>query len=74
MKDMAVYGKAVVSKRFAIAIPKAVREKVGLREGQRVLVYAEAGKIVIEPLPADPFKELREVIGEPYDSLMVLRV
>jgi len=68
LKNMSVCEKAIIGKRFTIVIPKAVREKVGLKEGQKVLVYAEAGKIVIEPLPTDPFKVLKEVVREPYDE------
>ena len=41
---------------------------MGLKEGQRVLVRAEAGKVIIEPLPSDPYRVLEEVIGEPYDE------
>lgn len=60
--------EALIGKRYTLVIPKSVREEVGLREGQRVLVRAEAKKIVIEPLPDDPYKVLEEVVGEPYDE------
>jgi len=65
---MAACEEAVVGKRFAIVIPKSIREAVGLREGQRVLVRAETGRVVIELLPDDPYRVLEEVIGEPYDE------
>ena len=66
---MAACEEAVVGKRFTIVIPKSVREAIGLREGQRVLVRAEAGRVVIEPLPDDPYRVLEEVVGEPYDEV-----
>ncbi len=65
---MAVSEEALIGKRYTLVIPKSVREEVGLKEGQRVLVRAEAGKVIIEPLPSDPYQVLEEVIGEPYDE------
>jgi AbrB family looped-hinge helix DNA binding protein len=59
---------AVVGKRFAIVIPKAVREKVNLEEGQEVWIGVRGGDIVVEPLPKDPYAVLKRVIGEPYDE------
>ncbi len=58
--------EAVIGKRGVLVIPKEIREKLGLKEGRRVLIGVEGGKIIIEPLPSDPFKVLEEVIGEPY--------
>lgn len=51
-----------------MVVPKSIREKLGLKEGQRALARVEEGKIIIEPLPSDPFKVLGEVIREPYDE------
>ena len=55
-----------VGKRYTIVIPKEIREKVKISEGSKVLISVRSGKIIIEPLPEDPFKVLGEVIGEPY--------
>lgn len=60
--------RAIVGKRFCIVVPKAVRKKLNLREGQRVIVRADEGKLVIEPLPSEPLKVLERVIGEPYNE------
>jgi len=60
--------KAVIGKRFTLVIPKAVRERLGLREGQRVLVRVEEGRVMVEPLPWDPYGVLKEVVGEPYEE------
>ncbi len=57
---------ASVGKRYTIVIPKEIREKVKISEGSKVLISVRGGKIIIEPLPEDPFKVLGEVIGEPY--------
>jgi AbrB family looped-hinge helix DNA binding protein len=57
-----------VGKRFTVVIPKKVRKLVNLQEGQRALMYVEDGKIVIEPLLADPFKTLEEIVREPYEE------
>ncbi len=47
-----------------MVIPKRVRKKIKLQEGQRALVREEAGRIIIEPLPSDPYRELEEVLGD----------
>jgi len=57
-----------VGKRYTIVIPKAIREKIGLREGDIILVKAKEKTIILELLPKDPFKVLGEVIGEPYSE------
>ena len=57
-----------------MVIPKSIREELGLREGQRALVYVEGTKIVIEPFPGDPFKTLDKIIREPYDEAEEKRV
>ena len=57
-----------VGKRYTLVIPKSIREEIGLKEGQNVLIYVEGGKIVIEPFPRDPFKTLDKIIREPYDE------
>ncbi|RLF23709.1 MAG: AbrB/MazE/SpoVT family DNA-binding domain-containing protein [Thermoprotei archaeon] len=56
-----------VGKRYTIVIPKEVREKLGLKEGSKLLlrIYGEKS-LILEPLPDNPFKVLEEVIGEPY--------
>jgi AbrB family looped-hinge helix DNA binding protein len=58
--------ESVVGRRHTVVIPKAVRDRLALKEGQRVMVRAEGGKIVIEPLPCDPLKVLEQVLGAPY--------
>jgi len=56
--------EVTIGRRFTIVIPKAVRRKLGIREGQRALLSCEAGKIVVEPLPQDPYEALSEALGD----------
>jgi len=58
----------VVGRRFTIVIPKSIRKELTVREGQRVLIRIERGRIVIEPLPFDPYSIMEEVVGEPYEE------
>ncbi len=60
--------RARVGKRFSIVVPKSIRKKVNLKEGQQVVVRADEGRVVIEPIPRDPLKILERVIGEPYNE------
>lgn len=57
-----------VGKRYTVVIPKAIRERLHLEEGQKVLMRVRGGEIVVEPLPRDPFKTLDRLIGEPYNE------
>lgn len=44
-------------------IPKAVREKVGIRPGDEVEVHEEHGKVIIEPVHrGDPLKDLLSAV------------
>ncbi len=49
-------------------IPKKARRQLNLKEGQRVQISIEEGRIVIEPYPLDPYKVLESVVHEPYDE------
>ncbi len=55
-----------IGRRYTIVIPKKVREKLGLKEGAKLLLRVEGRSLIIEPLPEEPFKILEKVIGEPY--------
>lgn len=60
--------ESAIGRRYTLVIPKAVREELTLKEGQRVLIHVEDGRIVIEPLPGDPYKVMEEIVGEPYEE------
>ena len=65
---MVIYEEAIIGKRYTLVIPKSIREEIGIKEGQRVILRVEAGKIIIEPLPSNPYQILEEIIGEPYNE------
>jgi AbrB family looped-hinge helix DNA binding protein len=60
--------ESIIGRRYTLVIPKAVREELTLKEGQRVLIRVENGRIVIEPLPWDPYEVLEKIVGEPYEE------
>jgi AbrB family looped-hinge helix DNA binding protein len=39
-----------VSKKRLISLPKAIADKMGIREGMRLRMYIEGDRIVIEPV------------------------
>jgi AbrB family looped-hinge helix DNA binding protein len=40
-----------------VVIPADIRKKHKIEKGSRLRVYEEEGKIIVEPLPADPVQE-----------------
>ena len=46
------------SSKFQIAIPKAIRSKLGIKAGQRFLVADTNGTISLTPIPPDPVEYL----------------
>lgn len=53
-----------IGKRYTIVIPKAFRQRLGLKEGVLSEVRLEEGKIIIIPKALDPFRRLSELIGD----------
>jgi len=60
--------EVVVGKRYALVIPKRARAQLNLKEGQRVTVRVENGRMVLDPLPWDPYKVLEKIVTEPYEE------
>ncbi len=60
--------ESVIGRRYALVIPKAIREELKLKEGQRVLIRVEDGRIIVEPLPWDPYEVLEMVVGDSYEE------
>jgi AbrB family looped-hinge helix DNA binding protein len=58
----------MVGKRFTVVIPRSLRKKLELKEGQQVIMRLEEGRLIIEPLPTDPYRVLERVISEPYNE------
>jgi len=59
---------ARIGKRYTLVIPKDIRKRIGIHEGSYVLLRVMGDKIIVEPLPDEPFKVLGRVIGKPYDE------
>lgn len=57
-----------VGRKFTLVIPKSVRERLKIREGDILTLQVEGEKIVLTIRRSDPLKVLEEVIGEPYDE------
>lgn len=43
-----------VSRKGAVVIPRAIRERLGIKEGSEVLVTERNGSISIHPIPENP--------------------
>ena len=52
------------SSKFQIAIPKAIRNKLGIRAGQRFMVTDVNGAIALTPIPPDPVNYLCGVLKD----------
>ena len=54
-----------VGERYQITIDKAVREKLGIKPGDRAVEWAEDGRLVIEFLPQPHDRSLRGILKRP---------
>jgi len=52
------------SSKFRIAIPKAMREKLGIKAGQRLSLMERDGSMIITPVPDDPIAYLRGALKD----------
>ena len=43
---------ATLSSKFQISVPKAVREEIGLKAGQRFVFVPKGGNLVLVPVPS----------------------
>jgi AbrB family looped-hinge helix DNA binding protein len=53
-----------VSSRFQILIPKAIRNKLNIKAGQKLSVSEANGTIVITPIPSDPVDFLYGILKD----------
>jgi AbrB family looped-hinge helix DNA binding protein len=54
------------SSKYQVAIPKAIRNRLGIRPGQRFLITDVRGGIELTPIPNDPVEYLTGILaGEP---------
>ena len=51
-----------MTRRFQITIPKNVRQKLGIKVGDRILITVEGDKIVLKPInPKDALHNLSSI-------------
>ena len=54
--------ETIVTKRYQVTIPKEVREALGIKAGDKLVVRIEGGKIIMEPVRAsDALKRLATI-------------
>lgn len=58
--------EVVVTRKFQVTIPKEVREALGIRVGDRLLVRVEEGKIIMEPIKGSKALERLASIADRY--------
>lgn len=46
----------IIGDDFRITIPKAIRDAVSINKREKIRVYAEGGRIVLEKLAVDPLE------------------
>jgi len=57
-----------VSRKYQVTIPKRIREKIGIKVGDKVIMKIEGNKIIIEPIIRDrgnPVKNLLSLVKKP---------
>jgi len=61
--------KSKIGKRFSVIIPKEIREKLGLKEGDVIIIKKKESDIVISTEKISPFKKLANLLGTiPYNE------
>lgn len=60
---------AKVSSKYQIVIPKRVREELGLRPGDRLLIAVEDGKVVMRLRPRSYAQHLRGLHKEVWEGV-----
>lgn len=61
--------EVTVSPKFQVVIPKAVRERLSLHPGEKLLVFLEEGRIVMRPRPARMAVYLRGLHKDVWDGV-----
>ncbi len=59
-----------VTRKYQITIPKEIREKLGIRVGDKVIVKISGNKIIIKPVIKNresPVKHLLSLVKKPID-------
>jgi AbrB family looped-hinge helix DNA binding protein len=68
--------KTTVSQKYQVVIPKEIREKTTIKEGQEMYVYSMGSSIVLSPLPksySEKMLGLGQEIWQDIDPLIYIR-
>lgn len=65
--------KAVVAERGQVTIPKALRDKLGIRPGTALEFSAENGKLVAHKAESDPVTKVFGCLGRKIDTEAFIR-
>jgi len=52
-----------VDPRFRVTIPKEVRTKLKVVEGQKLYVVSYGDSLIMKPVPDNPARRLEEIVG-----------
>ncbi len=52
-----------VSKKYQVVIPKDIREKLGIRAGDKVIIRMEGKRVVIEPVIKDKSNPVKHMLS-----------
>ena len=52
-----------VSKKYQVVIPKDIREKLGIRAGDKVIIRMEGKRVVIEPVIKDKSNPVKRMLS-----------
>jgi AbrB family looped-hinge helix DNA binding protein len=64
----------LVSSKYQIAIPKAIRTKLNIKPGQKLSITESDGSMLVTPIPADPVKFLYGIFkGQPSMTAELLK-
>ncbi|BDB99814.1 AbrB/MazE/SpoVT family DNA-binding domain-containing protein [Saccharolobus caldissimus] len=58
--------ETIVTRKYQVTIPKEVREALGIKVGDRLLVKVEDGKIIMEPIRASDALKRLSTIADKY--------
>ncbi len=66
---------ATITSKGQVTIPKDIREKLGLRQGDRLIFYVEDGKAVAQPVRRGDFRELAGIVksDRPWPGMAAVR-
>ena len=56
--------EATVSSKGQIVIPKSLRDGLGIKEGQKVIIEEVGGTLVVVPVPKDPVKAMKGLVAQ----------